>query len=130
MPLPPTSSPLAPEGLTEQAEFHDLERHEAVFGITADNAAVRRRLRYSLLGNIWISGTLAILGIGLLVVGLIFWTQHPFVWATALGYTLLGLAAFAAIGIIYHHKVLWGSTAITLTAVGVVVLVGHYLGYW
>lgn len=87
------------------------------------------RLRESTTGNGWVAGILAILGVGLLIVGVYFFTLHPLIYGTALGYTFLGLGALCGLGVLYHHKVLWGSLALTLILVGVILLIIHYGGF-
>ena len=72
---------------------------------------------------------LAVIGLGLLIVGFYFWTLHPLIWATAIGYTLVGLGALAGIGAVYGPKWTFGTLSCLLVFVGVIILILHYAGF-
>lgn len=88
------------------------------------------RLRENARGNVWVSSVIALLGVGLLVVGLIFFLAGHTSWATPTGYVLLGLGTLAILGVVYHYKMWWGLVSLGLIAPGLIVLAGHYAGWF
>jgi len=89
-----------------------------------------RNIRKNSLGNVWITLALAIVGLGLIIAGIVFYVYGHAAWATPVAEMLIGFAVLCVAGFATVKNAIIAYLAVILALVGVVILIGHYANFF